>query len=82
MLTGDVRKKESCGKLGVLHCIRKGDKVKIREEDKVFIVYKLAKELEKETTSEYKGWMFYSYEEYLETQETTESVDNEKDVIE
>ena len=43
MLTGDVRKKESCGKLGVLHCIRKGDKVKIREEDKVFIVYKLAK---------------------------------------
>ena len=47
MLTGDVRKKESCGKLGVLHCIRKGDKVKMREEDKVFIVYKLAKELER-----------------------------------
>ena len=47
MLTGDVRKKESCGKLGVLHYIRKGDKVKIREEDKVFIVYKLAKELER-----------------------------------
>lgn len=45
MLTGDVRKKESCGKLGVLHYIRKGDKVKIREEDKVFIVYKIVNDV-------------------------------------
>lgn len=38
--------------------------------------------IRRETKSEYKGWMFYSYEEYLKSQETIESVDNEKDIIE
>lgn len=38
--------------------------------------------IRKETKSEYKGWMFYSYEGYLKSQETTESVDSEKDTIE
>lgn len=32
--------------------------------------------------NDYMGWIFYNYEEYLEAQQTTESVDNEKDVIE
>lgn len=34
------------------------------------------------TKSEYKGWMFYNYEEYLESQETIEKVSNEKDIRE
>lgn len=34
------------------------------------------------TKGEYRGWMFYNYEEYLKSQETIESVDNEKDIIE
>jgi group I intron endonuclease len=34
------------------------------------------------TKSSYKGWRFYRYEEYKQGQQTTESVDNEKDVIE
>lgn len=34
------------------------------------------------TKSSFKGWRFYRYEEYKQGQETTESVDSEKDTIE
>lgn len=34
------------------------------------------------TKSEFKGWQFYSYEEYLKSQETIERVDDEKYIIE
>lgn len=34
------------------------------------------------TKSDYKGWYFYYYEDYVKSATTIESVDNEKDIIE